>query len=79
MSDSREEATVDQLPDLDPDTILPISHKEQHALDLYDKIQELRLEIAIIKAQQSIQGRPHILFSETCDHKVRIGHRIDEA
>lgn len=52
---------ADQLPDAD--ATLPISHKEQRALDLYDKIQELRLEIAIIKAQQSIQGKRHkIIF-----------------
>merc|ERR1712000_151084 len=38
--------------DADP---LPVSPTEQRALELYDQIQELRLEIAIIKAQQSMQ------------------------
>ena len=35
---------------------LPVSADEQCALDLYDKLQELRLEIAIINAQRSIKG-----------------------
>ena len=35
---------------------LPVSVDEQRALDLYDKLQELRLEIAIINAQKSLQG-----------------------
>lgn len=54
MSDTHDETMADQPPDLE--VILPISPNEQRALDLYDQIQELRLEIAIIKAQQSIQG-----------------------
>lgn len=51
MSDTHEAMIVEQ--DADP---LPVSPTEQRALELYDQIQELRLEIAIIKAQQSMQG-----------------------
>jgi hypothetical protein len=48
---------------------LPISDDEEKILALYDRIQELRLEIAIINAQQShhsglfllIAISPHIL------------------
>lgn len=41
------------------DTRLPLSDEERRALELYDKLQELRLEIAIINAQQSHQsGKP---------------------
>jgi hypothetical protein len=35
---------------------LPLSEDEEKILALYDRIQELRLEIAIINAQQSHQS-----------------------
>lgn len=62
MSDNQDENMADQPTDFD--SILPISANEQRALDLYDKIQELRLEIAIIKAQQSLQSKifPPLIF-----------------
>lgn len=41
---------------------LPMSEDEEKILALYDRIQELRLEIAIINAQQSHQSG---LFSLT--------------
>lgn len=55
MSDDHDETMADQAPAAE--STLPISANEQRALDLYDKIQELRLEIAIIKAQQSLQRK----------------------
>lgn len=41
---------------------LPISEDEAKILELYDRIQELRLEIAIINAQKSHQ--PGLFLSE---------------
>lgn len=35
---------------------LPLSNDEQRVLDLYDQLQQLRLEIAIINAQTSHQS-----------------------
>lgn len=37
---------------------LPLSADETRVLELYDKLQELRLEIAIINAQQAGKGHP---------------------
>lgn len=37
----------------DADSRLPLSSDELKVLDLYDKLQELRLEIAIINAQST--------------------------
>lgn len=54
---------------------LPLSDDEQRALELYDRLQELRLEIAIINAQQSLPtgklGAPPILASARTDTKSR--------
>lgn len=38
---------------------LPLSEDETRVLELYDKLQELRLEIAIINAQQA--GKGHLM------------------
>lgn len=38
---------------------LPLSEDETRVLELYDKLQELRLEIAIINAQQA--GKGHLI------------------
>lgn len=38
---------------------LPLSEDETRVLELYDKLQELRLEIAIINAQQA--GKSHLI------------------
>jgi hypothetical protein len=37
------------------DTSVLFSEKEQHILKLYDRLQELRLEIALLKAQQNFK------------------------
>lgn len=43
---------------------LPMSEDEEKILALYDRIQELRLEIAIINAQQSHQSDDTALFTD---------------
>lgn len=45
------------MPDVDPTTsCLPLSEDEHKVLALYDRLQELRLEIAIINAQARQTG-----------------------
>lgn len=48
---------------------LPISEDEEKILALYDRIQELRLEIAIINAQRLHQLGLFVL-AETLSHKL---------
>ena len=50
-AENNERMSIDKLDEIE--THLPVSEGEQRALELYDKLQELRLEIAIINAQQS--------------------------
>lgn len=52
MVDSNDTLMVDGYTEA---AYLPISEDEERILALYDRIQELRLEIAIINAQQSHQ------------------------
>lgn len=54
MDGSRDETMVDGL-DNDAES-LPLSSDEQRVLHLYDTLQQLRLEIAIINAQASHQS-----------------------
>ncbi|POR39801.1 Centromere protein H [Tolypocladium paradoxum] len=55
MDDSRDEAMVDGRDD-EAESRLPLSSDEQRVLDLYDTLQQLRLEIAIINSQASHQS-----------------------
>lgn len=41
---------------LDEESHLPLTEDEEKALALYDRLQELRLEIAIINAQRAYRG-----------------------
>ncbi|KAM0203905.1 hypothetical protein ACHAPA_007565 [Fusarium lateritium] len=50
---------------------LPISEDEERILALYDRIQELRLEIAIINAQQSHQPDEAVSFTEEETQKAQ--------
>ncbi|KAF4335243.1 hypothetical protein FBEOM_10893 [Fusarium beomiforme] len=50
---------------------LPISDEEARILELYDRIQELRLEIAIINAQKSYQPDEASSFSAEGTQKVQ--------
>ncbi|RGP70465.1 hypothetical protein FSPOR_4040 [Fusarium sporotrichioides] len=50
---------------------LPISEDEEKILALYDRIQELRLEIAIINAQQSHQLDDTALFTDEETQKAQ--------
>ncbi|KAM0235635.1 hypothetical protein ACHAP5_009648 [Fusarium lateritium] len=50
---------------------LPISEDEERILALYDRIQELRLEIAIINAQQSHQTDEAVSFTEEETQKAQ--------
>ncbi|GKT98285.1 hypothetical protein FLAG1_01007 [Fusarium langsethiae] len=50
---------------------LPISEDEEKILALYDRIQELRLEIAIINAQQSHQSDDTTLFTDEETQKAQ--------
>jgi hypothetical protein len=52
MADSNDVPMVDSHEEI---SHLPISEDEAKILELYDRIQELRLEIAIINAQKSHQ------------------------
>jgi hypothetical protein len=52
MADSNDTPMVDGYNEA---AYLPISEDEEKILALYDRLQELRLEIAIINAQQSHQ------------------------
>ncbi|KAI6783733.1 uncharacterized protein J7T54_001609 [Emericellopsis cladophorae] len=53
--DASQDQPMQEAPE-EVSSTLPVSVDEQRALDLYDKLQELRLEIAIINAQKSLQG-----------------------
>ncbi|KND95281.1 hypothetical protein TOPH_00235 [Tolypocladium ophioglossoides CBS 100239] len=55
MDGSRDETMVDGHDDA-TESHLPLSSDEQRVLDLYDTLQQLRLEIAIINAQTSHQS-----------------------
>ncbi|PNY23360.1 Uncharacterized protein TCAP_06692 [Tolypocladium capitatum] len=55
MDGSRDEAMVDGHDD-DAESRLPLSSDEQRVLDLYDALQQLQLEIAVINAQASHQS-----------------------
>lgn len=50
---------------------LPMSEDEEKILALYDRIQELRLEIAIINAQQSHQSDDTALFTDEETQKAQ--------
>lgn len=52
MADSKDVSMMDVQKEMPH---LPISEDEAKILELYDRIQELRLEIAIINAQKSHQ------------------------
>jgi hypothetical protein len=54
--EAQDESMMDQdEPRDEVDARLPLSEDEQRVLDLYDQLQQLRLEIAIINAQTSYQ------------------------
>ncbi|KAF4988140.1 hypothetical protein FGRMN_9945 [Fusarium graminum] len=65
MEDSNDVPMVDGY---DEALHLPISEDEEKILALYDKIQELRLEIAIINAQKSHQSDDTV---ESTDEEIR--------
>lgn len=52
MDESRDQPMADEL-EHEEQTRLPLSHDEQRALELYDRLRELQLEVAIINAQQA--------------------------
>jgi hypothetical protein len=59
MDAPHDEAMTEKIEETE--TRLPLSDDEQRALELYDRLQELRLEIAIINAQQKLShqtGKP---------------------
>ena len=51
-----ETGDVSMMNGYDETSHLPISEDEEKILALYDRLQELRLEIAVINAQQSQQS-----------------------
>lgn len=59
MADSNDTLMVDEYNEA---AYLPISEDEERILALYDRMQELRLEIAIINAQQSHQPGKFCFF-----------------
>ncbi|KAL6869890.1 hypothetical protein ACO1O0_001222 [Amphichorda felina] len=63
MDAPHDEPMPDDIEIEESESRLPLSDDEQRALELYDRLQELRLEIAIINAQQSHQAGklPHTL------------------
>jgi hypothetical protein len=57
-----EEPADQSMIDLDSETHLPFSEDEEKVLALYDQLQELRLEIAIINGQKSTpRGQVYLL------------------
>lgn len=53
MNESHDQPMMDNVEEVE--MRLPLSEDEHKILELWDKLQELRLEIAIINAQDSIQ------------------------
>ncbi|KAH6960957.1 centromere protein H (CENP-H)-domain-containing protein [Fusarium avenaceum] len=68
MADSNDTLMVDEYNEA---AYLPISEDEERILALYDRIQELRLEIAIINAQQSHQPGEAVSFTEEETQKAQ--------
>ncbi|KIL94915.1 hypothetical protein FAVG1_01846 [Fusarium avenaceum] len=68
MADSNDTLMVDGYNEA---AYLPISEDEERILALYDRIQELRLEIAIINAQQSHQPGEAVSFTEEETQKAQ--------
>ncbi|SPJ82135.1 uncharacterized protein FTOL_09540 [Fusarium torulosum] len=68
MADSNDTPMVDGYNEA---AYLPISEDEERILTLYDRIQELRLEIAIINAQQSHQPDEAVSFTEEETQKAQ--------
>ncbi|KAI6770059.1 hypothetical protein HG530_004688 [Fusarium avenaceum] len=68
MADSNDTLMVDEYNEA---AYLPISEDEERILALYDRMQELRLEIAIINAQQSHQPGEAVSFTEEETQKAQ--------
>ncbi|KAH7256803.1 centromere protein H (CENP-H)-domain-containing protein [Fusarium tricinctum] len=68
MADSNDTPMVDGYNEA---AYLPVSEDEERILALYDRIQELRLEIAIINAQQSHQPDEAVSFTEEETQKAQ--------
>lgn len=43
--------------------VLPLADNEKRILDLYDRLQQLQLEVALINAQNNYQPRIYLTFS----------------
>lgn len=76
MDAPQDEAMTENIEETE--TRLPLSDDEQRALELYDRLQELRLEIAIINAQQKLShhaGKPTRYFPNWYRIRAYTNHR----